>query len=205
MTPPITTVAKGLCTSAPAPVAIAIGIKPSDATSAVISTGLSRVSAPSRTASTRGSPSPRSFSMNVIMTSPLSTATPESAMKPMAALMESGIPRRRSAAKRHAAEHQQRIRYRPEADEEQQENQKQRERNDDRQPLRRRDKLLELAAPSDPVAGRQFHLSHDLVPGVGDERTEVATPHIRGHHDPPFAILTTDQIGAGRQIDLGEF
>src|SRR6266853_1663838 len=107
MTPPITTVAKGLCTSAPAPVAIAIGIKPS----------------------------------------PLSTATPESAMKPMAALMESGIPRRRSAAKRHAAEHQQRIRYRPEADEEQQENQKQRERNDDRQPLRRRDKLLELAAP----------------------------------------------------------
>ncbi len=32
MIPPMTTVANGLCTSAPAPVAIAIGMKPRDAT-----------------------------------------------------------------------------------------------------------------------------------------------------------------------------
>ena len=35
--PPITTVASGRCTSAPAPVARAIGTKPREATSAVIS------------------------------------------------------------------------------------------------------------------------------------------------------------------------
>lgn len=40
--PPITTVASGRCTSAPVPVANAIGIKPSDATQAVINTGRKR-------------------------------------------------------------------------------------------------------------------------------------------------------------------
>ena len=44
--PPITTVASGFCTSAPGPVASAIGTNPSDATSAVIATGRSRVIAP---------------------------------------------------------------------------------------------------------------------------------------------------------------
>ena len=44
--PPITTVAKGRCTSAPVPVAKAIGIKPSEATNAVINTGRSRSTAP---------------------------------------------------------------------------------------------------------------------------------------------------------------
>ena len=50
MMPPMTTVASGRCTSAPVPTFSAIGTKPSDATSAVISTGRSRVSAPSRMA-----------------------------------------------------------------------------------------------------------------------------------------------------------
>src|SRR5882757_9129038 len=44
--PPITTVAKGFCTSAPVPVASAIGTKPSEATSAVITTGRNRINAP---------------------------------------------------------------------------------------------------------------------------------------------------------------
>ena len=44
--PPMTTVASGRCTSAPTPVLNAIGTKPSEATSAVISTGRSRVRAP---------------------------------------------------------------------------------------------------------------------------------------------------------------
>jgi hypothetical protein len=34
--------------------------------------------------------------MNVIMTTPLSTATPAAAMNPMPALMEKGIPRKNS-------------------------------------------------------------------------------------------------------------
>src|SRR3990167_9336258 len=58
MMPPMTTVASGRCTSAPAPVAIAIGTKPSDATSAVIRTGRSRLIAPSRTASATRPPLP---------------------------------------------------------------------------------------------------------------------------------------------------
>ena len=52
----MTTVASGRCTSAPVPVASAIGTKPSDATSAVISTGRSRVSAPRTIASSSGAP-----------------------------------------------------------------------------------------------------------------------------------------------------
>ena len=55
--PPMTTVASGRCTSAPAPVASAIGTKPSEATSAVISTGRRRARAPSRTASSTDRPS----------------------------------------------------------------------------------------------------------------------------------------------------
>ncbi|MNL67149.1 hypothetical protein D3C87_1917090 [compost metagenome] len=47
--PPITTVANGFCTSAPAPVLKAIGKKPKEATVAVINTGLSRIFVPSHT------------------------------------------------------------------------------------------------------------------------------------------------------------
>ncbi len=98
MMPPMTTVANGRCTSAPAPTLNAIGIKPSDATSAVISTGRKRPSAPTVIASSRGRPSLRSLSMNAIITRPLSTATPESAIKPTPAEIEKGIPRNASAA-----------------------------------------------------------------------------------------------------------
>ena len=47
--PPITTVANGFCTSAPAPLLNAIGKKPSEATAAVISTGRKRIFVPSNT------------------------------------------------------------------------------------------------------------------------------------------------------------
>src|ERR1051325_1391742 len=49
--PPMTTEASGRCTSAPVDVAMAIGMKPTLATSAVMSTGRSRRSAPPSTAS----------------------------------------------------------------------------------------------------------------------------------------------------------
>ena len=92
----MTTVAIGFCTSAPAPVAMAMGTKPSEATSAVIATGRSRSIAPRSTASSRPSPSPRSCLMWFSMTRPFSTATPESAMKPTAAEIEKGMPRSHS-------------------------------------------------------------------------------------------------------------
>src|SRR6266513_124394 len=58
--PPMTTVASGRCTSAPVPMAMAIGTKPRLATRAVISTGRSRVSEPSITASRTLRPCSRS-------------------------------------------------------------------------------------------------------------------------------------------------
>ena len=57
---PMTTVAKGRWTSAPAPVEMAIGTKPSEATNAVISLGRRRVRVPSTTASRTLFPSSRS-------------------------------------------------------------------------------------------------------------------------------------------------
>src|SRR5581483_10262421 len=59
--PPMTTIARGRCTSAPAPVAIAIGTNPRLATSAVIKIGRSRVSEPSNTASRTCLPCSRSW------------------------------------------------------------------------------------------------------------------------------------------------
>jgi hypothetical protein len=53
MSPPMTTVASGFWTSAPVPVAMAIGTKPREATSAVINTGRKHVSAPRKMASSR--------------------------------------------------------------------------------------------------------------------------------------------------------
>ncbi len=81
MMPPMTTVARGRCTSAPGPVASAMGTKPNDATSAVMRTGRSRVTEPRKIASSTGTPSCSSFLMKVNMTTPLSTATPLSAIK----------------------------------------------------------------------------------------------------------------------------
>src|SRR5918995_741167 len=54
--PPITTVANGRCTSAPADLASAIGRNPRLATHAVMRTGRSRVSAPRLTASSTARP-----------------------------------------------------------------------------------------------------------------------------------------------------
>ncbi len=96
--PPITTVATGRCTSAPVPVAMAIGTKPSDATSAVISTGRRRVRAPVVTAASSGWPASRRVRMNDSITSPFSTATPDSAINPTAAEIDSGMPRSQSAS-----------------------------------------------------------------------------------------------------------
>ena len=89
----MTTVASGRCTSAPWPVASAIGTKPSDATRAVIRIGRSRTRQPVVIARSRAMPSCRSWLTNVTMTTPFSTATPDRAMKPIAAEIENGMSR----------------------------------------------------------------------------------------------------------------
>ena len=61
-------------------------MNPTDATSAVISTGRNRTDAPSRTASSSECPDARSWLMYDTITSALSTATPATAMNPTDAL-----------------------------------------------------------------------------------------------------------------------
>ena len=91
--PPITTVARGRCTSAPIPVARAMGTNPREATKAVISTGRSRVSDPCRMASSKGTSWSRNLLIKEMMTIPFNTATPDNAMNPTAAEIDNGIPR----------------------------------------------------------------------------------------------------------------
>ena len=95
--PPITTVASGFCTSAPEPVAIAIGTKPRLATSAVMTTGRRRIIAPSYAAFARSMPLSINDWIDVTMTRPFRTAIPDRAMNPTAAEIEKGIPLRNSA------------------------------------------------------------------------------------------------------------
>ena len=93
----MTTVASGFCTSAPAPLANAIGTKPRLATSAVITTGRSRWKAPACAASARPIPDRIRSWIDDTMTRPLSTAIPDSAMKPTAAEIEKSMPRTNSS------------------------------------------------------------------------------------------------------------
>ncbi len=93
--PPITTVAKGLCTSAPAPLLIAMGKNPSEATNAVTSTGLSLTLVPIKTIRFKSViPSFFNWLNSEINTMPLRTATPNKAIKPTPALILNGMPRR---------------------------------------------------------------------------------------------------------------
>ncbi len=92
--PPITTVANGLCTSAPDPLLKAIGKNPKEATRAVIKTGLNLILVPIKTIRCRlVSPSFLRRLNSAIKTIPFNTATPNKAIKPTPALMLNGMPR----------------------------------------------------------------------------------------------------------------
>src|SRR5690606_12933958 len=82
--PPTTTVARGRCVSAPTPLDSNIGTNPRMATLAVINTGRRRRSAPCTTASRTVRPLPRNSFRKVTSTMPLSIATPNTAMNPIA-------------------------------------------------------------------------------------------------------------------------
>lgn len=94
--PPITTVANGRCTSAPADLAMAIGTKPSEATRPVRNTGRNRCGQPS--AMMRLVVKEYWLRLRIslkwlIMRIPFSTATPKRAMNPTPAEMLKGRPR----------------------------------------------------------------------------------------------------------------
>ena len=96
--PPITTVASGRCTSAPAPLLIAIGKKPSEATKPVISTGRNLIFVPINTIFFKScQPSLFNRLNSAIKTIPFKTATPNNAIKPTPADILNGIPRKAKA------------------------------------------------------------------------------------------------------------
>ena len=97
MIPPITTVASGLCTSAPVPTFSAMGMKPKLATSAVIKTGRNLVIAPSTIELIKSPVSSTRCLINDNITKPFSTAIPESAINPTPADIDSGMSRIQSA------------------------------------------------------------------------------------------------------------
>ena len=90
--PPITTVANGRCTSAPADEEIAIGKKPNAAAEAVNNTGRNLSVVPFRISSSISFISPLCFNSLKCSTStiPFSTAIPKSAIKPTPAEMLKG-------------------------------------------------------------------------------------------------------------------
>jgi hypothetical protein len=90
--PPTTTVARGLCTSLPIPVENKSGIIPSAAARAVINTGRNLKLAPLIEASSTANPSIISWFMYVTNTIPLSSAIPNSAIKPTEAGTERFCP-----------------------------------------------------------------------------------------------------------------
>src|SRR5690606_39573331 len=96
--PPIITVAKGFCTSAPALVLNAIGKKPKLATDAVIKTGLSLVFAPSIILGIISFQPSFSNRLKVaINTIPFRTATPNKAINPTPADILNGMSRDKRA------------------------------------------------------------------------------------------------------------
>ena len=96
--PPITTVASGFCTSAPALVEMAIGRNPKEATKAVITTGLSLISVPFKTmANISVKPSFFNLLNSPINTMPFNTATPNKAINPIPAEILKGISLNKSA------------------------------------------------------------------------------------------------------------
>ena len=92
--PPITTVANGFCTSAPAEVEIAIGKNPNAAAEAVSNTGRKRSRVPISILRFKFViPSAFNSLKCSIKTIPFNTAIPKSAMNPTPAEILKGIPR----------------------------------------------------------------------------------------------------------------
>ena len=73
---------------------MSIGVNPTPASVAVVTTARNRSSAPARTASRSGSPWISNFRIAPTITSPFKTAMPKRAIKPTPAEIENGRPKR---------------------------------------------------------------------------------------------------------------
>ncbi len=143
--------------------------------------------------------------MKEIITRPLSTATPDSAMKPTAAEIDSGMPRIHSATMPPVSANGMPVNT---------------SRPSFRLPniansstntsssatgtticsrCRGRLQVLELPAPRGPVAGRHLDLLLHGLRASADERAEVAAAHVGAHHDPALAVLAADLVGPRRR------
>ena len=76
-----------------------------------------------------------------------------------------------------------------------------RDRHHDRQALCGGDQLLKLAAPSDPVTGRQLYLLCDRALRLRDEGPEIAFANVGGDDDAALAVLAADLVRARCNID----
>ena len=90
---------------------------------------------------------------------------------------------------RQAEHDDQRLGDAPEVEVQQQEDDEQRQRHDDLHPRFRPLQVLELAAPSDPVAGREAHLFGHGAARVGDVAADVAIPEIDEDVDGELGVL----------------
>ena len=193
--PPMTTTASGFWISEPGPLAVSIGTSPIAAMLAVISTGRSRRIAPSRTTWSSGMPCARSWLKYVVITTPLSTAMPSSAMKPTEAGTLRYWPEAHSAtmpptiANGILANTSAACRTEPKVANKQQEDEAQRDRHHQREagggPLL----VLELAAPGDGVTRRQLHLRCHCLLGLLDESDQVAPAYVGLHHGVARCVL----------------
>ena len=126
--PPMTTVARGRCTSAPMLVASAMGTNPNEATSAVISTGRSRLETALDYGFLYGQTLRPELTDKAHQHQAVETATPESAINPTPAEIVNGIsaePQGKnptSEGQRHSGEHQRRQPHRVKPGKEQHEN-----------------------------------------------------------------------------------
>ena len=123
-----------------------------------------------------------------------STATPDIAMKPMAAEMENGMPRIQSAqdaadpTERHAGEDTQGVHEVLVRQVEQPEDEGNCRRNDQHQTVAGRDEMFPLAAVLDVVTGgRHLHLFADLPLRLRNETAQGRLRHIAGHRDTALA------------------
>ena len=159
-------------------------------------------------ASSSGAPSSRSWLMNVTITSPFSTATPERAMKPTAAEIENGMPRSHRATmppvsasgtpvntssayltELKVLNSSRKIR-------------KKQSGTTTRQPLPRGDAGSRTARPSRASCpAGSFTCCVDPLLRLGDERADVAAADVGLHDDAPLAVLAADLVRALGDLD----
>ena len=123
-----------------------------------------------------------------------STATPDRAMKPIAAEIENGMSRSHRAkmpptqANGIAREDTQGVHHVVVGQVQQSEDQHEGHRHDDHAAERGHAQVLELSAPFDVVAARRhLHLLGHHPLRLGHETAQIAAADVAGHGDPPLA------------------